>query len=151
MITVNGLILQRVDSTESWEYVNPILSNRELGYERSIYNDPVGVKMGDGVTAWNSLPYWFQTGSGNGNRVVIFPGDPSITQNLSTGTLVLSWTLSLFAIFGNIEATIKVLTADGYDYVQQPYFPRYQYTGMNVTLITYNGFFDSDYKIIVTL
>lgn len=59
MITVNGRILERRDTTESWEYTNPILPDGQLGWERDIYGEPVGVKMGDGVTHWVDLEYWF--------------------------------------------------------------------------------------------
>ena len=59
MITVNGAILQRRDTTESWEYTNPILPDGQLGWERDIYGEPIGVKMGDGVTHWVDLEYWF--------------------------------------------------------------------------------------------
>jgi len=151
MILVNGRILCRTDTTESWEYTNPVLPDRQLGFERSIYGEPIGVKMGDGLTFWNDLPYWFTTGSGGGSRVVLLPSNPLISQNLSTGELIISWGIPLFNIFGNIEASIKVLVADGYDYVRAPYLERFQYVGTQVTFIVYEGFFDTDYKIIVTL
>jgi hypothetical protein len=37
----------------SWNAVNPILGDGEFGFEK----DTRKVKVGDGVTAWNSLPY----------------------------------------------------------------------------------------------
>lgn len=63
MITVNGTILERRDTTESWEYVNPILPDGQLGFERDVYGTPVGFKMGDGITHWNDLPYFNQNQS----------------------------------------------------------------------------------------
>lgn len=60
MITVNGVVLERNDITSNWVYVNPILPQGQLGWEYA--NDgitPVGVKQGDGVSDWDSLPYWF--------------------------------------------------------------------------------------------
>lgn len=152
MITVNATVLERRDSTESWNYSNPILPNGQLGWERSIYGDPVGVKMGDGLTAWDALPYWFTTGSGGGgSRIVLLPGNALITQNLGAGTLSVAWGLALFTVFGNIEASFKVLTADGSDYVRAPYLERFTYTGTQVTTIEYVGFFDTDFKIIITI
>ena len=43
-----------------WETANPILLEREIGYEYpngGIGSGPVKMKMGDGVTPWNDLPY----------------------------------------------------------------------------------------------
>ena len=44
----------------NWEAVNPILSQGEMGYEL----DTGKLKIGDGATAWNPLPYF---GGANGN------------------------------------------------------------------------------------
>lgn len=52
-------LLERRDTTEAWEYVNPILANKEAGFETDSYGLPVGMKMGDGVNHWDDLPYWF--------------------------------------------------------------------------------------------
>ena len=46
-------IQMRRDIAENWKQVNPILHDGELGFER----DTKRYKMGDGVTAWNSLEY----------------------------------------------------------------------------------------------
>lgn len=62
-ITVNAVVLERRDITESWEATNPILPAGQLGWEFDIYGFPVGVKMGDGATRWKSLKYWFQNTS----------------------------------------------------------------------------------------
>lgn len=64
-IIVNGKIEQRADETASWDYVNPVLPDKQLGWEYDDSDDrnPVGVKMGDGETAWDELPYWFTASS----------------------------------------------------------------------------------------
>lgn len=61
MITVNGIILERLDSTANWNYVNPILGNKEKGFEvdNLIDKNPVGMKIGDGIHIWSDLQYWF--------------------------------------------------------------------------------------------
>lgn len=62
MITVNGRILQKKDTTANWNYVNPVLPAKQLGWEYD--NDgvtPIGVKIGDGTTTWDLLPYQFAT------------------------------------------------------------------------------------------
>lgn len=60
MITVNGRILQKRDTTANWNYVNPVLPAKQIGWE--VENDGItqlGAKMGDGTTAWVNLPYLF--------------------------------------------------------------------------------------------
>ena len=43
----------RRDSSTNWQTVNPILANGEFGKEI----DTGRIKNGDGITAWNDLPY----------------------------------------------------------------------------------------------
>lgn len=43
----------RGDSAENWESNNPVLLNRELGYDRTNNR----IKVGDGINPWTSLPY----------------------------------------------------------------------------------------------
>lgn len=58
-VTVNTTIQRRRDTTETWEYTNPILADREQGFETDSYGLPIGMKMGDGINHWDDLPYWF--------------------------------------------------------------------------------------------
>lgn len=44
----------RRDTSANWEQYNPVLSLGEQGYE----TDTRQLKIGDGTTAWNSLPYY---------------------------------------------------------------------------------------------
>ena len=44
----------RRDTAADWTSVNPVLSAGEIGYE----SDTDKAKIGDGATAWNSLPYF---------------------------------------------------------------------------------------------
>jgi hypothetical protein len=46
-------ILLRTDTAANWSSVNPVLGAGEIGTE----SDTTLQKVGDGVTAWNSLPY----------------------------------------------------------------------------------------------
>lgn len=46
-------IQQRRDSTSGWNTANPILAHGEIGVNIDNWN----YKIGDGVTAWNDLPY----------------------------------------------------------------------------------------------
>lgn len=43
----------RGDTAAAWTLANPVLAQRELAIE----TDTLKTKIGDGVTAWNSLPY----------------------------------------------------------------------------------------------
>ena len=43
----------RRDSSQNWEINNPVLLQGELGYE----TNTECLKIGDGQTEWNSLPY----------------------------------------------------------------------------------------------
>jgi len=46
-------IIFRNGTAAAWALANPTLAMGELGLE----NDTAQFKMGDGLTAWNSLPY----------------------------------------------------------------------------------------------
>ena len=85
-IVVHSTILERRDTTESWEYTNPILQDREEGYETDIYGYPIGMKMGDGVTHWNDLPYWFTTSGAT-------PPIPPIVRNITGGVTTIPQTI----------------------------------------------------------
>lgn len=86
-IAVHSTIQQRRDTTESWEYTNPILEDREEGFETDIYGYPVGMKMGDGVTHWNDLPYWFTTAGA-------VPPVPDIVQSITGGVTTIPQTIA---------------------------------------------------------
>lgn len=54
-----GKSLNRIDTKTNWEAVNPILAIGEMGIEKDglLQN----IKVGDGVTPWNSLQYMFKS------------------------------------------------------------------------------------------
>lgn len=86
-ITVHSTIQQRRDTTESWEYTNPVLADREEGFETDIYGYPVGMKMGDGVTHWVDLPYWFTTAGS-------VPPVPDIVRSITGGVTTIPQTIT---------------------------------------------------------
>lgn len=53
-VTTNAKILIRRDMAANWVTVNPILGDGEMGYEK----DTGKMKIGNGVTSWNALPYF---------------------------------------------------------------------------------------------
>jgi hypothetical protein len=69
----------RRGTASTWTSVNPTLGSGEPGYE----TDTGKLKIGDGVTLWNSLPYWTESLFAVDFE---FPGPLSVT----TGKMV--WT-----------------------------------------------------------
>lgn len=55
-MTKNAKILIRRDLAANWANLanNPILGDGEMGYEK----DTGKMKIGDGITPWNNLPYF---------------------------------------------------------------------------------------------
>ena len=53
---------QRSDTSTNWSTANPVLLEGEIGFEKDTKN----IKIGDGVTAWQSLSY-YSVGSSGGN------------------------------------------------------------------------------------
>ena len=51
---IKAQMKQRRDTRANWEAANPVLLDGELGI---VSDDPNLYKMGDGVTAWNDLPF----------------------------------------------------------------------------------------------
>jgi hypothetical protein len=58
---------QKRATTTRWQQINPVLAEAELGIE----TDTGKAKLGDGVTTWNSLPYWVPDGAGSGPTVEV--------------------------------------------------------------------------------
>ena len=52
-MTIYPIITHKYGTAQQWTVANPILENAELGIETDTHK----VKAGDGITAWNSLPY----------------------------------------------------------------------------------------------
>lgn len=76
-------IQQRGDTASNWTAQNPVLMDREIGWETNTRK----AKFGDGVTAWNSLPYFIQPAApadspaftGNPTAPTAPPGDNDTT------------------------------------------------------------------------
>jgi major tropism determinant Mtd-like protein len=58
---------QRRDTAADWTSVNPVLYAGQLGFE----TDTGKIKLGDGVTAWTSLPYLSGVTSVNGHTGIV--------------------------------------------------------------------------------
>lgn len=51
---INGKLCIRTDTAGNWQKANPVLLRGEIGFEE----DNGKIKIGDGKTRWNSLPYF---------------------------------------------------------------------------------------------
>jgi hypothetical protein len=77
---------QRRDAAANWTSANPILHGGEIGIETGTNR----AKLGDGLTAWMSLPYWNPSGQGTDwANVVTYGADPTGTSD-STAAIVLA-------------------------------------------------------------
>ena len=81
----NRIQLRR-DGAQQWANVNPILAQGELGIEI----DTSRLKVGDGVTAWNSLKYErpIETESNTANTLVKRDADGNFEAGAITASLV---------------------------------------------------------------
>lgn len=97
------LIQLRGDTSGNWTATNPILGSREFGIE----TDTGKGKVGNGVTAWNSLAYSFFTNVGD----IVAGTNVSMTGTL-TGRLIGSGNVTINASSGGASApTQQIVTA----------------------------------------
>ena len=107
--TAGATIKLRRDTTANWETLNPVLSLAEPGLD----TDLNAVKYGDGVTAWNDLPYSGLVPDEAGNII------PALGNTYSLGNASNPW-LSLYLsgntiYLGNVtlESSGGALAVDG--------------------------------------
>jgi len=55
MITITGKVFENVFTAAQWATQNPVLADRVQGFDST----NKAFKIGDGVTAWNSLAYYY--------------------------------------------------------------------------------------------
>ena len=84
MDKIHARIQESVYTKAEWEAANPILLKGEKGF---VSDDPNLFKLGDGVTAWNSLPWRGYTGTiaqllGDNENAVI--SQKVVTQHIQT-------------------------------------------------------------------
>jgi len=81
----NRIQLRR-DGAQQWANINPILAQGELGIEI----DTSRIKIGDGVTPWNSLKYErpLETESNAANTLVKRDADGNFQAGAITATLI---------------------------------------------------------------
>ena len=99
----NAKIRPRSGTAEEWKSANPVLWEKEIGFEypsEGVGKGLVKMKMGDGITPWNDLPYAIiessGAGTGNGND-----NDSIVETHTSINNEYISCTLSTYVI-GNV-------------------------------------------------
>ena len=84
-IYINSRFCYREDTFENWQKFNPVLLGGEIAFVRDGANGQF-VKIGDGVTPWNELPFAplpkGEKGD-NGNDYVLTPEDIENIANLA--------------------------------------------------------------------
>ncbi len=54
--TLSAIVKQRINTAAGWASANPVLQDGQIGVERD--SGQVKLKVGDGVTTWDALPYF---------------------------------------------------------------------------------------------
>ncbi len=131
----------RRDSALGWSTNNPILASGEIGIELSPTPAQIVLfKLGDGITAWNSLPYQNETFSGATLGANTFTGQqnaPSFASalfkgkvaNLSVGPGTQALNLSTHDYYNLFLDGATTLTLTGI-----PSFTNSEYTGFVVNI-----------------
>lgn len=122
-----GIRIQiRRDTTVNWTSVNPVLRNGEFGYE----TDTGYIKVGDGITAWVTLPYRLgvttttnnYTSSITGGNMASLAGYANMAAALtaigSTPTTLLFDTDSTVSTALTIPANVKLLHTNGAKFIK---------------------------------
>ena len=131
----------RRDSALGWSTNNPILASGEIGIELSPTPAQIVLfKVGDGITAWNSLPYQNEAISGATLGANVFTGQqdaPSFASalfkgkvtNLSVGPGTQSLNLTSYDYFNLLLTGATTLTLTGV-----PTLTNSEYTGFVVNV-----------------
>ena len=131
----------RRDSALGWSTNNPILASGEIGIELSPTPAQIVLfKVGDGITAWNSLPYQNEAFSGATLGANTFTGQqnaPSFASalfkgkvtNLSVGPGTQSLNLTSYDYFNLLLTGATTLTLTGV-----PTLTNSEYTGFVVNV-----------------
>ena len=126
--TINGTVLLRNDTAANWATKNPTMGKGEIG----IASDISKIKIGDGLTAWNSLSYLGSPVSActagdyyavnteisasvalsNYNKLHFVCGDDTSTEGVQTITVLLNDGRTYHKLAWNVGITTAYATVD---------------------------------------
>lgn len=96
----------RRGSAVAWSAANPVLAAGEPGFDETAKR----MKMGDGATAWNALPY-----QGIGGRDTASHTTASLAAAAAEDfTLALSKSFALFKVETDVQARVRVYASAAY-------------------------------------
>jgi hypothetical protein len=101
-MTAGATIKLRRDTSANWQTANTVLAIAEPGLDTTINS----IKYGDGVTAWNNLPYSGVVPTATGNLI------PEIGNTFTLGNVTNPWA-SLYVSGNTIYLGNAVLEASG--------------------------------------
>ena len=94
MKTINTHIILRNDTSDVWVEKNPLLLEGELGIELNTNK----IKIGDGITNWNDLPYTVSDIGGKSNIIVVnnfgdLPeeGETDLLYKINSTQIIYTW------------------------------------------------------------
>lgn len=108
-------IRPRAGSAAEWTAANPVLAEREIAYEyhsNGLGAGYVKMKMGDGVTHWNDLPYAVEVNGGSSGS--------GLTEAMKTALLQLA-------------SKVAYIDANGQDYYNDLYDALYAVTAITLS------------------
>lgn len=109
--TLTSKLVIRNDTAITWTTVNPVLLKGELGVE----NDTKKFKFGDGVSAWNSLPYASATSAHISNSAPLSTDIKydlgTLWLNTSDSSVYTLMAISTTAVWTKIVTTTELVNA----------------------------------------
>lgn len=144
MITINGKLFVKVDTGANWTSNNPVLENKQQGFDSTAR----AFKIGDGSTAWNSLPYYY-------NNAILLPSIVSIpagtTINVDTYVHISYTSYTAHGNYPTLEVDLLITGAEEIQYVSVKKLK----TAGNITEILVflpdagDGTTEGDYQLII--
>lgn len=140
MLMATKVVFSRVDTAANFTAANPVLALGESGWEQ----DTARIKVGDGVTAWNSLPYrfeavpkiYFQASQTTANTGIGADQDLNLVENQNSDGAVFVFAANVLTI--NKTATFKFtfnVTGDTASGARETLRARLQRGGADIPLI----------------
>ena len=127
-------IRPRSGTKAQWETANTILAEREIGYELpdgGVGTGVVKMKMGDGVTAWNELPY--------ASYVPDVPNDKGLTEVWNSET---SYLANDYVIYDN-KVWQALISNNGQTPAEGTYWTQVSLKGLNEKYTELNNSLDT--------